>query len=345
MTSSRKLLITGGTGFIGSHTVVEVMNAGFDVVIVDDLSNSRISVLDGIEKITGKRPLFEQFNLCDKDKVIAFFKKHNDILASIHFAASKSVGESVKFPLKYYRNNLLSLINLLEAQIEYNVEFIVFSSSCTVYGQPDVLPVTEEAPVQKAESPYGNTKKICEEILRDFTRANANMKAIALRYFNPIGAHDSGLIGELPQGTPENLVPYITQTAVGVREQLKVNGNDYNTPDGTCLRDYLHVVDLAKAHLVAVSRMLENRSKAHYEFFNLGTGIPYSVLEAIQSFEKVSGCKLNYRIGSRRSGDIEKIWADTSFANRELGWKAERDLDDMMRSAWKWETNYRSRNK
>ncbi len=338
---ANKILVTGGTGYIGSHTVVELINAGFEVVIIDDLSNSLISALDGIEKIIGKRPAFEQFNLCDREKVFSFFKKQPDINGIIHFAASKAVGESVNVPLKYYRNNLFSLINLLDAQIEYNIQNLVFSSSCTVYGQPDKLPVTEDAPVQKANSPYGNTKQICEEIIQDTIKANKNLKAISLRYFNPIGAHDSALIGELPLGIPDNLVPYITQTAFGIREELKVYGDDYNTPDGSCIRDYIHVVDLAKAHVIALKRMIENKTKADYEYFNLGTGNGFSVLDAIKSFEKVSGQKLNYKIVNRRPGDIEKIWADTSYANNELGWKAEKSLDEMMLSAWNWEKSYR----
>ena len=341
---ANKILVTGGTGYIGSHTAVELHNAGFDIIIVDDLSNSQISVLDRIEKIIGKRPTFEQFNLCDKEKVNTFFKKYNDIIGIIHFAAYKAVGESVRNPLKYYKNNLISLINLLDAQIEYNIPNLVFSSSCTVYGQPEKLPVTEDAPVQKAMSPYGNTKQICEEIIQDIIHANNNLKTISLRYFNPIGAHESALIGELPLGEPENLVPYITQTAFGIRDELKVFGNDYDTPDGSCIRDYIHVVDVAKAHVIAVRRMLENKSKANYEYFNLGTGNGYSVLDTIKSFEKVTGLKLKYKIIDRRPGDIEQIWADTTFANKELGWKAEKSLDEMMLSAWNWEKNYRSSN-
>jgi len=342
---ANKILVTGGTGYIGSHTVVELINAGFEVVIVDDLSNSLISSLDGIKKITGKQIPFEEINLCDRDKVNALFKKHNDIKGIIHFAASKAVYDSVNNPLKYYRNNLVSLINLLDAQIEFNIPNIVFSSSCTVYGQPEKLPVTEDAPIQKAMSPYGNTKQICEEILQDTIKVNKQLKAIALRYFNPIGAHESALIGELPLGIPDNLVPFITQTAIGIREEIKVFGSDYNTPDGSCIRDYIHVVDLAKAHVIALKRMLENKTKADYEYFNLGTGNGISVLEVINSFEKVSGQKLNYKIVARRPGDIEKIWADTTFANNELGWKAEKTLDEMMLTAWNWEKNYRSKNK
>ena len=339
---ANKILVTGGTGYIGSHTVVELHDAGFEIIIVDDLSNSQISILDQIEKIIGKCPAFEQFNICDKEKVNSFFKKNNDIIGIIHFAAFKAINESVLNPLKYYKNNLISLLNLLDAQIEFNIPNLVFSSSCTVYGQPEKLPVTEDAPVQKAMSPYGNTKQICEEIIQDTILAQKNLKAISLRYFNPTGAHESALIGELPIGVPQNLVPFITQTAYGIREELRVFGNDYNTPDGSCIRDYIHVVDLAKAHVIAVRRMLENKSKTNYEYFNLGTGNGCSVLETIKSFEKVTNLKLKYKIVNRRPGDIEKIWADTTFANKELGWKAEKSLDEMMLSAWNWEKNYRS---
>ena len=332
-----KVLVTGGTGYIGSHTVVELINEGFEVVIVDDLSNSKLSVLDGIEKISGTRPLFERFNLADSAKVEEFFNNHNDIQSIIHFAASKAVGESVEKPLQYYRNNLMSLINLLESMKVYGIPNMVFSSSCTVYGQPEKLPVDESAPVQKPVSPYGNTKKISEEIIQDSIKAFSDVKAISLRYFNPIGAHESAEIGELPIGIPNNLVPYITQTAAGIRNELKVFGSDYHTPDGSAIRDYIHVVDLAKAHVVALRRLLNNKNKQQYEFFNLGTGNGYSVLDVIKSFEKVSGNKLNYSIVERRPGDIEKIWADTKLANEELGWRAEKDLDDMMSSAWKWQ--------
>lgn len=341
---TKKILVTGGTGYIGSHTVVELQQEGFEVVIIDNLSNSSESVLDGIEKITGKRPAFEKFNLCDRDQVDTFFSNYVDIEGVIHFAASKAVGESVEKPLLYYRNNLVSLMNLLESMQKYSVPNIVFSSSCTVYGQPERLPVTEEAPVQQAESPYGNTKQICEEILQDTVASNEKLRGIALRYFNPIGAHDSALIGELPLGVPNNLVPFITQTALGIREKLSVFGDDYNTPDGSCIRDYIHVVDLARAHVIAIKRLLEDKHKTTFEYFNLGTGKGTSVLEAIHSFEKVSGQKLNYSIVERRTGDIEQIYADTNFANEELGWKAKKTLDDMMLSAWKWEQYYRSKN-
>lgn len=337
----KQILVTGGTGYIGSHTVVELQNAGYEVIIVDNLSNSGIEVLDGIERITGVRPAFEQFDLIDRVKVEAFFKKYSKIEAIIHFAASKAVGESVEKPLLYYRNNLVSLINLLECQIKFGISNIVFSSSCTVYGQPDSLPVTETTPRKDAESPYGNTKRVNEDILRDTIMANPEIKGIALRYFNPVGAHPSALIGELPLGIPANLVPFITQTAAGLREELKVFGNDYNTSDGSAVRDYINVVDLAKAHVIAVNRLLEKKNKTRYEIFNLGTGNGVSVLEAIHAFEKSTGVKLNYRIVGRRAGDIEKIWADTSYANEELGWKSETGLEATMLSAWLWEKRIR----
>ena len=331
-----KILVTGGTGYIGSHTVVELQQKGFDVIIVDNLSNSNINVLSSIEKITGIKPEFEEFDLIDRDKTADFFKRHNDIRGIIHFAAYKAVGESVEKPLMYYRNNLFSLVNILQGMKDNNIENFVFSSSCTVYGQPEELPVTEDAPVQKAESPYGNTKQISEEIITD-TVKTTDIKAIALRYFNPIGAHESAIIGELPIGIPNCLMPFITQTAIGIREQLRVFGDDYNTPDGTAIRDYIHVVDLAKAHVIAVDRMIKKKMKKDFEVFNLGTGNGFSVLEVIRSFEKVTGEELNYRIVNRRAGDIEQVWADTKFANDELGWKAEKDLDEMTLSAWKWE--------
>ena len=337
----KQILVTGGTGYIGSHTAVELQNAGFEVIIVDNLSNSSLEVLDGIEKITGIRPAFEQFDLIEKDKVEAFFTKYPNIEAIIHFAASKAVGESVEKPLLYYRNNLVSLINLLECQIRFGISNIVFSSSCTVYGQPDQLPVTENTPRKDAESPYGNTKRVNEDILYDTTIANPQIKGIALRYFNPVGAHPSALIGELPLGVPANLVPFITQAAAGLRGELKVFGDDYDTSDGSAVRDYINVVDLAKAHVVAVKRLLENKNKAGYEIFNLGTGTGVSVLEAVHAFEKVTGVKLNYKIVGRRAGDIEKIWADTTFANEELGWKAETGLDETLLSAWIWEKKVR----
>ncbi|MGE4568926.1 MAG: UDP-glucose 4-epimerase GalE [Bacteroidales bacterium] len=335
-----KVLVTGGAGYIGSHTVVELIESGFEVVIVDNLSNSSADVIDGIEKITGVRPLLEVFDLQDHTRVNDFFSRHAPMDAVIHFAASKAVGESVEKPELYYRNNLVSLLNILEAQDRYNVPHLVFSSSCTVYGQPDELPVTENAPVQTATSPYGNTKQISEEIIRDFISAHPGVNAVALRYFNPIGAHRSALIGELPRGVPANLVPFITQTGIGLREELKVFGGDYNTPDGSCIRDYIHVVDLAKAHLVAIQRLIDGRNKDGFEMFNVGTGNGVSVLELISMFIKVSGVPLRYRIVDRRPGDIEQIWADPALANRELGWRAQSTLEETILSAWKWELQY-----
>jgi UDP-glucose 4-epimerase len=342
--SKIKVLVTGGTGYIGSHTSVELIHEGFDVVIADDLSNSAIDVLDGIEKITGVRPAFEQFDLCDREKARGLFIKYPDIQAIIHFAASKAVGESIEKPLLYYRNNLTSLMNLLENMPVTRAKNLVFSSSCTVYGQPDVLPVTELAPIKKATSPYGNTKQICEEIIQDTLQATAGIQAIALRYFNPVGAHPSAVIGELPLGVPQNLVPFITQTAIGLRKQLSVFGNDYNTPDGSCIRDYIHVVDLAKAHVLAIKRMLEHKTKSAFEMFNLGTGKGVSVLEMVDVFQKVTGVPLNYQIVARRPGDVEQVWADTHFANEELGWKAQSTLEETLLSAWNWEKHYRKLN-
>lgn len=339
----RKILVTGGTGYIGSHTSVELINEGFDVVIVDNLYNSEAEVTDRIRMITGIKPPLEIFDICDRPKLENFFSSNSHIDAIIHFAAYKAVSESVSKPLEYYYNNLVSLINLLELMKRHTVSNMVFSSSCTVYGQPEKLPVTEDAPLQPAISPYGNTKQIGEEIIRDTTFAVSSIKAIALRYFNPIGAHPSGLIGELPRGVPENLVPFITQTAYGLRDELKVYGDDYDTPDGSCIRDYLHVVDLAKAHVAAVKRLVEGKNRKGFEVFNLGTGKGVSVLEAIRSFERVSGLKLKYRITGRRPGDIEKIWADPSFANKELGWKTESSLDEAMKTAWEWEKNVRTK--
>ncbi|MCF6241863.1 MAG: UDP-glucose 4-epimerase GalE [Bacteroidales bacterium] len=338
----KKVLITGGTGFIGSHTAVEFINEGYKVLIIDNLSNSQIEVLKGIEKITGIKPEFYNFDLTDKQKTENFFKEHQNIDAIIHFAAYKAVGESVEQPLKYYQNNLISLMNLLEMMDRYQSTSFVFSSSCTVYGEPDELPVKESTPVKPAISPYGNTKQIAEEIIRDYMNVKPNLKSIALRYFNPVGAHESAEIGELPIGVPANLVPFITQTAIGIRKQLSVFGNDYNTPDGTAIRDYIHVVDLAKAHVVATNRLLENKNKNNFEIFNIGTGTGISVLEVIKSFEKVSGQKLNYKIVERRAGDVEQVYADTSYANIELGWKAEKSLDEMMLSAWNWEKKLHS---
>jgi UDP-glucose 4-epimerase len=340
----KKIIVTGGTGYIGSHTAVELIGEGYEVILIDNLYNSEAEVAGRIGKITGTTPRLEVFDLCDNEKLNNFLRKNEDISAVIHFAAYKAVGESVNKPLEYYRNNLVSLINLLDAMKSYKIPGMVFSSSCTVYGQPEKLPVTEDAPIQPAVSPYGNTKQIGEEIIRDTVSSTKNVKAISLRYFNPIGAHPSALIGELPRGIPENLVPYITQTAYGLREELRVFGNDYDTPDGSCIRDYLHVVDLAKAHVIAVKRLIEKKYKNSYEVFNLGTGKGVSVLEIIRSFERATGIKLKYRITGRRPGDIEKIWADPSLANRELGWKTLSSLDEAIRTAWEWEKNIRKKN-
>ncbi|MBK6962607.1 MAG: UDP-glucose 4-epimerase GalE [Bacteroidales bacterium] len=331
-----KILVTGGTGYIGSHTAVELQLQGFEVVIVDNLSNSHADVVDRIEEITNIRPEFHQFDLIDREKTKSFFAGHPDLDGIIHFAAFKAVGESMADPLMYYRNNLDSLINILQGMKDNGLKNLVFSSSCTVYGQPDELPVKETSPIKEAWSPYGNTKQMSEQIIR-FAVEAYGLKTIALRYFNPIGSHDSALIGELPLGVPNNLVPFITQTAIGLRQSLNVFGSDYDTPDGTAVRDYIHVVDLAMAHVVAVNRMISASGKSDFEIFNLGTGNGFSVLEVIKSFEKVSGESLNYKIVGRRPGDVEKVWADTSFANQELGWKAQKSLDEMMGSAWKWE--------
>ncbi|MDR0364954.1 MAG: UDP-glucose 4-epimerase GalE [Bacteroidales bacterium] len=331
-----KVLVTGGTGYIGSHTVVELQQKGYEVVIADNLINSHRDVVDRIEKITGIKPCFEQIDLTVEKGVKQMFDKHGDIHSVIHFAALKAVGESVKQPLRYYHNNIESLINILDAMNRIGSKTIVFSSSCTVYGQPEKLPVTELSPIQPACSPYGHTKQICEEIIAN-TLSVSELNGVLLRYFNPVGAHPSALIGELPLGAPNNLVPCITQTAIGKRPALKVFGDNYNTPDGTAVRDYIHVVDLAKSHVVALERLFNKKNKKNLEIFNIGTGQGYSVLEVIQSFEKVSGRKLDYEIVGRRSGDIEKIWADTTFANKELGWKAVLGIDEMMLSAWNWE--------
>ncbi len=329
------VLVTGGVGYIGSHTAVELINAGYNIVIVDDLSNTKIDLYEGIKEITGKSPKLYQGDLKDEALVKKIFNE-NKIDATIHFAASKAVGESVQKPLLYYKNNFLSLVNILEVSVEVDSP-VVFSSSCTVYGNPDKLPVTEQTPVKPAASPYGNTKQVGEEIISDTVQANEGLSAIALRYFNPIGAHDSALIGELPLGVPSNLVPFLLQVAAGERESLSVYGDDYNTPDGTCIRDYIHVVDVAKAHVVAVRRLLEQKTKPRYEVFNLGTGQGNSVLELIHSFEKATGVKLNYKIVERRPGDVEQIYADTTFANDELGWKTELGLEEMLHSAWNWQ--------
>ena len=334
------VLVAGGAGYIGTHTAVELIEAGYDVVIADNLSNSEMQAVEGVRQITGRNIPFVQVDCDDKNALAAVFDnyKFNSV---IHFAASKAVGESVEKPLLYYRNNILSLLNMLELMREKGVRNIVFSSSCTVYGQPDVLPVTEQTPRQSATSPYGNTKQICEDILRDTTAAYPELYGIALRYFNPIGAHPSALIGELPKGVPGNLVPFITQTAAGIRPCLSVFGDDYDTPDGSAIRDYIDVVDLARAHVVAVSRMIERKSKGNYEFFNIGTGQGRSVLELVAAFEKATGVKVPHKIVGRRAGDIEKIWADTTFANRELGWKAERPIEETLASAWAWEKHLR----
>jgi len=331
-----KILVTGGLGYIGSHTVVELQQSGYEVIVIDNLSNSQLEVLENIERITGIKPEFEDFDLLDEKKCQDFFQRNSNIDGIIHFAAYKAVGESVKQPLDYYRNNIGSLINILEAIKEQSIDNLVFSSSCTVYGQLDEFPVTEQAPIKPALSPYGYTKQVAETMIRDFIYAHST-KSIALRYFNPIGAHESTLIGELPLGIPYNLMPFITQTAIGIREQLRVFGDDYNTPDGTAIRDYIHVVDLAKAHVIAVERMMNAKQQQNYEIFNIGTGNGYSVLEVIKSFEKTSGKKLNYKIVARREGDVEQVWADTNFANNELGWKAEKSLDEMTLSAWNWQ--------
>jgi UDP-glucose 4-epimerase len=336
-----KVLVTGGLGFIGSHTTVELQNKGYEVIIIDDLSNSSEKVLEGIVAITGKRPIFEKLDLKEKSKVEDFFKRHQDVTGVIHFAASKAVGESVEKPLLYYENNIGTLVYLLKELSQTNKSSFIFSSSCTVYGQADKMPITESAPVKAAESPYGNTKQMGEEIIRDTCKVTPGINAIALRYFNPMGAHPSAEIGELPIGVPQNLVPFITQTGMGIREQLSVFGGDYPTEDGTCIRDYIHVVDLAKAHVVALERLLNGKNQDNYEVFNVGTGKGSSVLEVIKSFEKVSGKKLNYKIVDRRPGDIISAYADTTKANKVLGWKAESTLDQAMKSAWLWEEKIR----
>lgn len=330
-----KILVTGGTGFIGSHTVVELYNAGYEVVIIDDFSNSSPKILQQIKAITGIEPEIEELDLCDEKRVADFAVKHPDIVGVIHFAAFKAVGESVQQPLKYYKNNFYSLINLINA---YSSSLnLVFSSSCTVYGQPDELPVTEEAPTKKAESPYGNTKQVAEEILQETCKVSPSLNVISLRYFNPVGAHESALIGELPIGVPQNLVPFITQSAIGKRGPITVFGNDYDTQDGSAVRDYIHVVDLAKAHVAAIKRLESGKSESNYEVFNLGTGKGSTVLEIINAFEKSTGEKLNYTIGPRRGGDVEKVWGDVTKSSNILGWTAELDVNDMMLSAWNWE--------
>ena len=339
--SKGKILVTGGAGYIGSHTTVELQNAGYEVVIVDNLSNSNADMIDGIERITGTRPAFYQVDCNDKVAMKDVFENNKGIKGIIHFAASKAVGESVQKPLMYYRNNLDSLMTLMELMPEYGVEGIVFSSSCTVYGQPDILPVDETAPIKPSLSPYGNTKQINEEIIRDAIYSGVPYKAIILRYFNPIGAHPTAEIGELPNGVPQNLVPFVTQTAMGIRKELSVFGDDYDTPDGSCIRDYINVVDLAKAHVIAVDRMLTNKSEEKVEIFNLGTGRGVSVLELINAFEAATGVKLNYKIVGRREGDIEKVWANPDRANNVLGWVAKENLEDTLASAWKWQEKLR----
>lgn len=338
-----RILVTGGTGYIGSHTVVELQQAGYPVVIIDNLSNSNIDVLDGIERITGIRPDFIEADCTDINALSKLFEQYPDITGIINFAASKAVGESIEKPTLYYRNNLNTLINLLDLMPQNGVKGIVFSSSCTVYGEPDMNPVTEAAPIKTATSPYGNTKQICEEIIHDVVRSGAPIKSVILRYFNPVGAHPSAEIGELPNGVPQNLVPYLTQTAIGIRKELSVFGDDYDTPDGSCIRDFINVVDLAKAHVIAVERMLQDKSLEKVETFNLGTGIGLSVKELIAAFERATGVKVPHKIVGRRAGDIEKVWAEPKHANEVLGWKASISIDDTMRSAWAWQCRLRDR--
>ncbi|MEE0446804.1 MAG: UDP-glucose 4-epimerase GalE [Prevotellamassilia sp.] len=341
----KKILVTGGTGFIGSHTTVELQNAGYDVVIIDNLSNSKADVIDGIEQISGIRPEFEKVDCCDLPALEGVFKKYPNIEGIIHFAASKAVGESVEKPLKYYENNIMSLVNLLKLMPVYGVKGIIFSSSCTVYGQPDPenLPVTESAPIKKAESPYGNTKQINEEIIQDYVKSGANISAILLRYFNPIGSHPSGIIGEMPNGVPANLIPYLTQTAIGIRPCLSVFGDDYDTPDGSCIRDFIYVLDLAKAHVAAMARILDGKNTEPVEIYNVGTGKGVSVFELIHTFEKCTGVKLNYKVVPRRPGDIEKVWGNVDKANKVLGWKAVHTLEEALSSAWNWQKKLREK--
>lgn len=343
MNSKEKILVTGGTGYIGSHTVVELIHAGYEVVVIDNLSNSEVGVLDGIQEITGVRPEFYMLDLCDHEELKDFFSHHRDLNSVIHFAAYKAVGESSEKPLMYYRNNITSTLNLLECMIDFDVTNMVFSSSCTVYGQPDKLPVDESATIKEPLSPYGNTKQVNERMIQYSIEAGHPIQGISLRYFNPIGAHPSAIIGEIPQGVPNNLVPFITQTALGLRHELKVFGNDYNTPDGTPIRDYINVVDLSRAHVAAIERLIESRNKKAYEFFNLGTGRGNTVLEVINAFEQATGQKIKYKIVDRRPGDVEKVYADTSFANDELGWKARETLEETLRSAWNFEKAYKKK--
>ena len=335
-----KILVTGGLGFIGSHTVVALQQKGYDVVVIDNLSNASLDVLDGIHKITGVKPEFHQIDLCDKQAVFQFFENHIDLAGVIHFAASKAVGESMQKPLLYYENNFFSLINVLSALQQYNLTKFLFSSSCTVYGQGEVMPITEEESIKSALSPYGNTKQVGEEIIVDLAKVYP-LQAVLLRYFNPIGAHDSGYIGESPLGVPYNLIPYITQTAVGIRDYLSIYGSDYDTPDGTCVRDYIHVVDLANAHVRAMEYLIQEKNTQQIEAFNVGNGQGYSVLELVQSFERISGIKINYKIVDRRPGDVDKAWANTDKIKRILGWQPTKSLDDMLASAWMWEQKYR----
>lgn len=337
-----KILVTGGTGYIGSHTVVELHNAGYDVVVIDNLSNSNIEVLDGIEKVSGRRPVFVQGDCTDLETLKNLFENNPGIKGIINFAASKAVGESVQKPLLYYKNNLVTLVNLLELMPKYDVKGFVFSSSCTVYGEPDVNPVIENSPIKQATSPYGNTKQISEEIITDFINSGAPIKSVILRYFNPVGAHPSAEIGELPNGVPQNLIPYLTQTAIGIRKELSVFGDDYNTPDGYCIRDFINVVDLAKAHVCAINRMLEKDGE-NLEIFNLGTGRGLSVMELITAFETATGVKVPYKVVGRRAGDIEKVWGDASKANEILGWKADTSIEETMLSAWKWQLKLREK--
>lgn len=339
---TKKILVTGGLGYIGSHVVVELQNNGFEVVIIDDLSNSSEDVLDGIYKISGIKPVFEKIDLKEKQSVVEFFKRYSDLDGIIHFAASKAVGESVDNPLKYYENNIHSLVYLLQEINKLASQKLIFSSSCTVYGQADELPITELAQIKEPESPYGNTKKIGEQIIKDTCKVNGSINTIALRYFNPIGAHESALIGELPIGTPQNLVPFVTQTGIGLREKLSIFGNDYPTPDGTCIRDYIHVVDLAKAHVIAMKRLLKEKNNENYEVYNIGTGKGSSVLEVVNTFEQVTGVTLNYSFAERRAGDIISAYADTAKANTVLGWKSELTLKEALLSAWEWEKKIRS---
>jgi len=339
-----KILITGGTGYIGSHTVVEFLNAGYEITIIDSLANSSVEVLDRIKVITGCKPDFYKVDLANQSQTERFFVSHNDFDLVVHFAAFKSVKESVLNPLKYYQNNIFATVNLLRAMAQYKIKNLIFSSSCTVYGQPDKLPVKETSPIKKAESPYGHTKQISEEIIENTLKAYDFMQAISLRYFNPIGAHPSALIGEQPTGTPENLIPYLTQTVAGLREVLYVFGNDYNTPDGTPIRDYIYIMDLANAHLAAAERLLKAQNTKRYEVFNIGVGRGYSVLEIIKLFEKATGEKVPYKITGRRPGDIEKIWADTSLAEKQLGWKAKYSIEYALKTAWEWQKKLLEKN-